>query len=248
MSSRSRKKIPARYISNKKSVLTVNYNNKVFLSHSDKDRKIASELKSKLAKRGLSVFLAHEDIEAGADWKAKLYEEIQNSRVFIMLITKNYHSSNYTEQETGIAINCKKTILPICIEGTLPHGFAADIHATHCSLSFEDSVIENIVKTCKVKTIAKNASDLDKLVLELENSNSYTESETVAIQLKKYDDFSESQLIRLAVLSRDNLRVRYSYVADAIINEIIGDNLDKANHFLRDWLERFHDPSHPSLN
>ena len=115
-------------------------------------------------------------------------------------------------------------------------------------MSFEDSVIENIVKTCKLKTIAKNASDLDKLVLELENSNSYTESETVAIQLKKYDDFSESQLIRLAVLSRDNLRVRYSYVADAIINEIIGDNLDKANHFLRDWLERFHDPSHPSLN
>ena len=165
-----------------------------------------------------------------------------------MLITKNYHSSNYTEQETGIALNCKKTILPICIDGTLPQGFAADKHAAHCSSSFEDSVIEDIVKTCKVKTIAKNASDLDKLVLELENSNSYTESETVAIQLKKYDDFSEPQLVRLAVLSRDNPRVRYSYVAEAIINEIIGDNLDNVNHFLRDWLERFHDPSHPSLN
>ena len=57
----------------------MNYNNKVFLSHSDKDRKIASELKSKLSKHGLSAFLAYEDIEAGADWKAKLYEEIQNS-------------------------------------------------------------------------------------------------------------------------------------------------------------------------
>ena len=69
---------------------------KIFLSHSDKDKKIASELKSKLSKHGLSVFLAHEDIDGGSDWISKLYEEIQNSKVFIMLLTKNYHLSNYT--------------------------------------------------------------------------------------------------------------------------------------------------------
>ncbi len=66
-------------------------NVKVFLSHSDKDKKIAAELKSKLSKHGLSVFLAHEDIDGGSDWVSKLYEEIQNSKIFIMLLTKNYH-------------------------------------------------------------------------------------------------------------------------------------------------------------
>jgi hypothetical protein len=50
----------------------------IFLSHSDKDKKIASELKSKLSEYGMSVFLAHEDIEGGTDWMAKLYEEILN--------------------------------------------------------------------------------------------------------------------------------------------------------------------------
>ena len=223
-------------------------NIKIFLSHSDKDKKIASELKSKLSKHGLSVFLAHEDIDGGSDWVPKLYEEIQSSKIFIMLLTKNYHTSKYTDQETGIAINCKKIVLPICTDGTRPYGFVATKQAITCSFPFEDSIIEEIAKISKMKLVSKNSSDLDKLISELENSGSYNESETISVQLKKYDDFSESQLSRLAFSSLNNPQVRYSYVTDTIINEIIGDNLDKINPSLCNLLEKFYDPSHPSLN
>lgn len=221
-------------------------NEKIFLSHSDKDKKIASELKSKLSKHGLSVFLAHEDIDGGSDWVSKLYEEIQNSKVFIMLLTENYHTSKYTDQETGIAINCKKITLPICIDDTRPYGFASSKQAIVCSLPFEDSIIEKIANISKMEIVPKS-SDLDKLLLKLEKSNSYAESATISSQLKKYDYFSESQLLQL-VSALNNPQVHYSYVADTIINEIIGDNLDKVNPVLRDLLEQFHDPSHPSLD
>jgi len=221
-------------------------NVKVFLSHSDKDKTIAAELKSKLSKHGLSVFLAHEDIDGGSDWVSKLYEEIQNSKIFIMLLTKNYHPSKYTDQETGIAIDCKKTILPICIDETRPYGFASSKQAIVCSLPFEDSKIQKIVNIAKMDVVPKS-SDLDKLISELVNSGSYTESATISAQLKKYNDFSESQLFQL-VSALNNPQVSYSYVADAIINEIIGDNLDKVNPILRDLLIQYFDPSHPSLN
>ncbi len=220
-------------------------NVKVFLSHSDKDKKIASELKSKLSKHGLSVFLAHEDIDGGSDWVSKLYEEIQNSKIFIMLLTKNYHPSKYTDQETGIAIDCKKTILPICVDDTRPYGFASSKQAIVCSLPFEDSIIEKIANISKMELVPKS-SELDNLISELENSGSYTESATISAQLKKYNDFSESQLLQL-VSALNNPQVSYSYVADAIINEIIGDNLDKVNPVLRDLLIQYYDPSHPSL-
>jgi len=221
-------------------------NVKVFLSHSDKDKKIASELKSKLSKHGLFVFLAHEDIDGGSDWVSKLYEEIQNSKIFIMLLTKNYHPSKYTDQETGIAIDCKKTILPICIDDTRPYGFASSKQAIVCSLPFEDSIIEKIANISKMELVPKS-SELDNLISELENSGSYTESATISAQLKKYNDFSESQLLQL-VSALNNPQVSYSYVADAIINEIIGDNLDKVNPVLHDLLIQYFDPSHPSLN
>jgi hypothetical protein len=162
-----------------------------------------------------------------------------------MLLTKNYHPSKYTDQETGIAINCKKTILPICIDETRPYGFASNKQAIVCSLPFEDSIIKKIVNIAKMDIVPKS-SDLDKLISELQNSRSYTESATIAAQLKKYDNFSESHLVQL-VSAYNNPQVSYSYVADTIINEIIGDNLDKVNPTLRDLLIQYYDPSHPSL-
>jgi len=221
-------------------------NVKVFLSHSDKDKKIAAELKSKLSQHGLSVFLAHEDIDGGSDWVSKLYEEIQNSKIFIMLLTKNYHTSKYTDQETGIAINCKKTILPICIDETRPYGFAFSKQAIVCSLPFEDSKIQKIVNIAKMDIVPKS-SDLDVLISKLGSSNSYTESATISTQIKKYDHFSESELVQL-VSALNNPQVGYSYVAYPIINKILGDNLDKINPNVAGILAQFHDPSHPSLN
>lgn len=219
---------------------------KVFLSHSDKDKKIASELKSKLSKHGLTVFLAHEDIRGGSDWMSKLYEEIQDSQVFIMLLTENYHLSKYTDQETGIAINCEKTILPICIDSTRPYGFISTKQGLVCSIPFEDSIIEKIANISKIKLVPKS-SILDDIISKLRNSDSYAESAEHATKLKKYDSFSESQLVQL-VSALNNPQVSYSYVAEAIINEIIGNNLDKVNPNLSIILEQFHDPSHPSLN
>lgn len=219
---------------------------KIFLSHSDKDKKIAAELKSKLVEHDLVVFLAHEDIDGGSDWVSKLYEEIQNSKIFIMLLTKNYHSSNYTDQEVGIAINCKKTILPICVDETRPYGFAFNKQAIVCSLPFEDSKIEKIVNITKMDVIPES-SYLDVLISKLVNSNSFAESATISTQIKKYDVFSESQLVQLTS-ALNNPQVQYSYVADAIINKIIGDNLEKVNPVLGTLLEQYYDPSHPALD
>ena len=217
---------------------------KVFLSHSDKDKKIASELKSKLSKYKFFIFLAHEDIEGDSDWISKLYEEIQNSKIFIMLLTKNYHRSNYTEQEAGIALNCSKTILPISIDGTKPHGFVSSRQAISCSIPFEDSKIEEIIRICNLDNISKS-STLDKLLSKLENSSSYAESATLSSKLKKYG-FSESQLRRLVYSVLSNPQVSYSWVADGIINEIVGEYLDKVNPAFSRELEKFHDPTHSS--
>ena len=221
-------------------------NVKIFLSHSDKDKKIAAELKSKLSKHGLSVFLAHEDISGGSDWMSRLYEEIQNSKIFMMLLTKNYHPSNYTDQETGIAINCKKTMLPICIDSTRPYGFASSKQAIVCSYPFEDTIIEKIVNISKTTPIPRS-SNLDNLISKLVKSHSFAESAKIATQLKQHDEFSEAQLAQL-VSAYDNPQVNYSFVAETIINEIIGDNLDKVNPILRDLLEHYYIPDHPSLD
>jgi hypothetical protein len=50
----------------------------VFLSHSIIDKKIAGKIKKKLSQYGVDVFLAHDDIEGGEEWKIALVSEIKN--------------------------------------------------------------------------------------------------------------------------------------------------------------------------
>ncbi|WP_420545347.1 tyrosine-type recombinase/integrase [Nitrosopumilus sp.] len=109
-----------------------------------------------------------------------------------------------------------------------------------------DSKIDEIVRICKLDNASKT-SELDKLLSQLEKSSSYTESATLAPKLKKYG-FTESQLRRLAYSVLSNPQVAYSWVADGVINEIIGEYLDKVDHAFRMELEKFHDPSHPSYS
>lgn len=124
----------------------------VFLSHSNKDKKIATELKSILSHYDIQVFLAHEDIDVGEEWLAKLYDEIQNCNVFFMLLSPNYHASQYTDQEAGIALNMNKPILQICIDETEPYGFTSKYQAIMCKIPFEKRQITKIIKSTKNHT------------------------------------------------------------------------------------------------
>lgn len=88
----------------------------IFVSYSVKDAKLAGDLKRRLEKEGLEVFLAHEDIEPTEKWRDKIISDLKSSRVFIALRTKNYLGRPYTEQECGFALALDKRILTIAID------------------------------------------------------------------------------------------------------------------------------------
>ena len=94
----------------------------VFLSHADKDKKIAEEIAEKLD-RLYDVFVAHRDIEISSEWELELKKRIKKCDLFLILLSENFRKANYTDQEVGIAIQCKRKIFPISIDKTKPYGF-----------------------------------------------------------------------------------------------------------------------------
>ncbi|MBU4246309.1 toll/interleukin-1 receptor domain-containing protein [archaeon] len=99
---------------------------KIFLSHADRDKLLASKIKAGLGTYGLNVFLAHEDINPTSDWSAVLIDELEMCDIFIALLTPNYKEADYPDQEAGIAYymttKYNKVILSLSTERT-PHGF-----------------------------------------------------------------------------------------------------------------------------
>jgi len=94
---------------------------RIFLSHSHNDLDLVKSIKNGLEKHGVSVFVAHTDIDIDDDWRYRILEELNNCHVFAALITDSFRKSDWTDQEAGIAIGKDKMVCPI-IASREPYG------------------------------------------------------------------------------------------------------------------------------
>ena len=150
---------------------------KIFFSHADEDKKLASEIKSELKQFKIDTFLAHDDMTPmNPPWDIQILENIKNCDVFIPLFTKNFIKSEWTCQETGIAIGRKKSIISLKID-TKPTGFldrnqalklkVDDIHKSCLEIiktiiiNTNEDPINDILKDCIINSL-RNASNFDK--------------------------------------------------------------------------------------
>ena len=96
---------------------------KVFVSHSCKDREVLGELKRQMRGYGADLFLAHEDINPGENDLNKIKQEVSRCDVFLIIGNKYSKQSEYCNQEIGMAIAHKKTIISTVHISLSPWGF-----------------------------------------------------------------------------------------------------------------------------
>jgi len=101
---------------------------------------MALMIKQELEDYGFSVFLAHEDIEPSIEWRDRILTELKKCKVFVPVLTGNFNDSEWTDQETGIALAHKKVIVPLKTARD-PHGFIKEIQALRIDP-------ENAAKSC----------------------------------------------------------------------------------------------------
>jgi len=99
-----------------------------FMSYSSHDKVLASGIKDAIERDGSYVFMAHEDIEPSASWREVIMRELLGCDVFIPVITKQFASSKWTDQETGVALAKGMLIIPIKVDVD-PYGFIGEIQA-----------------------------------------------------------------------------------------------------------------------
>jgi hypothetical protein len=88
----------------------------IFISYSTLDIEIAKKIESYLSQiRNVSVFLSDSSLIVGTLSNA-LVEKIKLCDLFIVLYSKNSLSSNYVQQEIGVAKGNNKPIIPILLD------------------------------------------------------------------------------------------------------------------------------------
>ncbi|MGN0657890.1 MAG: TIR domain-containing protein [Ruminiclostridium sp.] len=90
----------------------------VFISHSSKDKEIAEIICNSLEAQGIKCWIAPRDIRGGEDWSAAITDAIRNSKVFIVVFSKNSAQSTQVPREIALADKTHSRIIPYKIDDT----------------------------------------------------------------------------------------------------------------------------------
>ena len=116
---------------------------KIFLSYAYEDKSIIEKLANVLKQYNIEAFVAHIHIESGKKWAKEIKNAIKESQLFLAVITKNFHDSQYTDQEIGIAMGNNKPIIPIRLDDhTISRGFMNEIQANKFNINSTDDLIK----------------------------------------------------------------------------------------------------------
>ena len=100
----------------------------VFLSYSTKDMPLVNKIKNILEDAGIEVFVAEYSVPPGNKLNNSIISAIKKCDLFVLVWSKNSKSSEYVQQEIGIAKGNNKIILPIVLHKKLElPAFISDI-------------------------------------------------------------------------------------------------------------------------
>ena len=88
----------------------------LFVSYSHKDRPRVEPIVSVIEEMGRRVWMDRSDITGQTGWAGQIVRAIRECRAVVLMASPNSYSSDQVVRELYLAMNHKKTIVPIEIE------------------------------------------------------------------------------------------------------------------------------------
>jgi hypothetical protein len=200
----------------------------IFLSYSHKSRKLAGEFKEGLEYFDFSVFLAHEDIKPSAQWRAEIRKNLRDCDVFIPLLTRGFLESDWTDQETGIALALKKKIIPVKVHQN-PHGFIDAVQAMKWNKESSYTTCWEVTDCLRTdERFAKSARE--GAISAFLSANDFKKEVPYAVsKLLRFRPFSVAQLHRIIEGSSRNQGIYGCWAARTPMETLIKDAKGKVS-------------------
>jgi hypothetical protein len=93
---------------------------KVFISYSSKDAKIAHAICDALEARGHACWMASRDVHPGENYQGAIVRAIGDAGVMVMVFSNNANNSDEIKKELSLASQSKLGVIPVRSEDVLP--------------------------------------------------------------------------------------------------------------------------------
>lgn len=92
----------------------------VFISHSSRNAKEAQQICDYIESEGLKCWIAPRDVRPGHNWDEEIAEGIEQTRVFVLLLSSESNISENVHKELHQAVAQKNPIFPVRIQDVKP--------------------------------------------------------------------------------------------------------------------------------
>jgi nucleoside 2-deoxyribosyltransferase len=192
---------------------------RVFLSHLSSQKLFTAELQEALIKYGISAFVAHNDIHPTDEWQDQIEIALATCDALVALLHKDFHQSNWTDQEIGFAMGRGVPTFAIRL-GQDPYGFIGRFQAFNgISKSAGDLAKELFDVYRKNKQTQETMSDL--LVGLFEDSGSFAEAKRLMEYLEEIEHWKPSYSIRIASAVEFNSQIDGSWGVTERVSRLI---------------------------
>lgn len=128
---------------------------RIFFSHSTKDKKRVQAVADFFENTWFEVFVAHRDISVSSLWRGEILKHLKACDVFVSFLTTNFHKSDWTDQEAGIAIGESKAAIIGLQFSKKPYGFLEQYQCINCRNVSPRDIAESIIEA----VLKKNPDD-----------------------------------------------------------------------------------------
>lgn len=178
---------------------------RLFLSHVSVHKAAIAKLKSELDLRGISAFVAHEDIMPSLEWQDEIVLALRSMHALAALLTTDFHSSNWTDQEIGFALGKGVLVVPVRL-GSEPYGFLGKVQALSGSLEQFDQVA-NRLSIALLNHSSTHRHMRKGLVLAFEAADSHLTAIELSKMIAMVEDFADAERTLMQRVCRENHQV-----------------------------------------
>ncbi len=194
---------------------------RLFISHLSAFKVRAAQLQAALLRYGITAFVAHNDIEPTKEWEDEIEKALFSMEALVAILTPRFRESNWTDQETGVAIGRDVLIIPI-MKGIAPYGFIAKFQGLQGEGKSVNQVADGVFQILanNPKTKPRLAEALvDQILLSADSSSAL---ERLGV-LRRIETLPEQYLEKLRDGTVNNEQLRASQAFELVLDEILSE-------------------------
>ncbi len=210
---------------------------RLFLSHKATFKEQTFNLKKSLAPYGIAAFVAHSDIEPTDEWLREVERALFSMDVLVALLSEDFHDSNWTDQEVGVAIGRRIPIVSIRL-GRDPYGFMGKQQGlSGCQWEDTSRMSLNIFELLLKKELIDKRQLFTAALSAYADSTSWADSVwKVKNVLSKFESLTPSQVHQLLKVYQVNKQNFYSFEGNDYLLPLLNKWTGKHCEDVKDYL------------